>query len=426
MTMDGANLGPTLLPYEDAKARARHQDARVRQDLARRRDAQPEILYFLAADKDPKVRRAIAGNTSAPVQSGLILAQDTDERVRQALAEKVAHLAPDFDPTSRARAERHVIETLELLAKDQAKRVRHILAEVLGDQTNAPASVIHDLAEDIEDEVACLVLEASPLLTDEDLLSIIERVRQGPRLTAVSRRPGLSEQISDAIVASADRIAITALLSNTSAQIRETTLDDLVRDAVEVPEWHAPLVDRPELSRESVERLAGFVAKTLLSKLAHHPALDADSASRVAAEIEKRMQSQGDDEAPDESPDPDDAKRLHETGRLDLEALCEALTAGKTDFVIDGIALLSGRPRGFVEKILQSSSAKGITAIAWQAGLTMHLATQVQFQLGAVMPKKALYAREDGGYPLSEEEMRWQLQFFESLMQQSSKRQAAR
>jgi uncharacterized protein (DUF2336 family) len=419
--MDHMEKGPNLLSYEDAKVRARDRDPRVRQDLARRRDAQPEILYFLAADKDAKVRRAVAGNTTAPVQSGLLLAHDADESVRQTLVEKVARLAPDFDPSSRAKAECYLVQTLETLAKDEASRIRHILAEALRDLTNAPASVIHELAEDMEDEIACMVLEASPLLSDEDLLPIIEKVRHGPRLTAVSRRPGLSEQISDAIVASDDRSAIAALLSNASAQIRETTLDGLVRDAVEVPEWHAPLVTRPELSRDSVERLASFVAKSLLSRLAQHPALDAEGANRVAAEIERRMQSQTDDEAaPDESEQPDPSERL------DSEVLSEALVAGEKDVVIDGIATLSHRPRSFIEKILQSGSAKGITAIAWQAGLTMHLATQIQFQLGGIMPKKALYARDDGSYPLTEEEMRWQIEFFESLMQRDNRRQASR
>jgi uncharacterized protein (DUF2336 family) len=421
MTMNGGETGSSLLSYENAKARAKHDDPQVRADLARRRDVKPEILYFLAGDKDPNVRCAVARNTSAPVQSGLILVHDADERVRQTLAMKVARLAPDFDPESRAKLERHVVETLEALAKDQAARVRHSLAEVLREQTNAPVSVIHELAEDIEDEVACLVLEASPLLTDQDLFSIIEKVGHGARLTAVSRRPGLSEQISDAIVATKDQAAITSLLSNVSAHIRETTLDELVRNAVEVPEWHAPLVERPELSPESVERLASFVARTLLSKLEHHPALDSDAAARVAAEIERRMQSQAGGEAPggtDEQP--------RDTGEFDPDALSEALVAGRRDFVIDGLVALSRRSHGFVEKVLESGSAKGVTALAWQAGLTMHLATQIQFQLGAIMPKKALYARDDGGFPLSEEEMRWQLEFFESMMQQEAKRQATR
>ena len=424
MTINGGETGSSLLSYENAKARAKHDDPKVRADLARRRDVRPEILYFLAGDKDPNVRCAVARNTSAPIQSGLVLVHDADERVRQTLAMKVAQLAPDFDPESRAKLERHVVETLEALAKDQAARVRHSLAEVLREQTNAPASVIHELAEDIEDEIACLVLEASPLLTDQDLLSIIEKVGHGARLTAVSRRPGLSEQISDAIVATKDQAAITSLLSNVSAHIRETTLDELVRNAAEVPQWHAPLVERPELSPESVERLASFVARTLLSKLEHHPALDSDGASRVAAEIERRMQSQADGDAPG---GPGDAsEQSHESGEFGPDALSEALVAGRRDFVIDGLVALSRRPHGYVEKVLESGSAKGVTALAWQAGLTMHLATQIQFHLGAIMPKKALYARDDGGFPLSEEEMRWQLEFFESLMQQEAKRQATR
>jgi len=221
-------------------------------------------------------------------------------------------------------------------------------------------------------------------------------------------------------------VAITSLLSNVSAHIRETTLDKLVCNAAEVPEWHTPLVDRPELSLVSVERLASFVASTLLSKLEHHPALDAEGAGRVAAEIERRMQSQADGEAAQVPGGASEAEQLLESGEIDSKTLSDALVAGNREFVIDGMATLSQRPRGFVEKVLQSGSAKGVTALAWQAGLTMHLATQIQFQLGSIMPKKALYAREDGGFPLSDEEMRWQLEFFESLMQQEARRQTAR
>jgi uncharacterized protein (DUF2336 family) len=411
--------------YEKAKALARDGDAEERRDLAARGDVAPEILYYLAEDEAREVRLAVAENAAAPVQSSLLLSKDPDDGVRAALAEKVARLTPDFDPRSQKRAERYVVQTLERLAQDQAILVRRALAETLKRFTNAPAHVIRQLARDVEDEVACVVLEASPLLRDEDLLSIIERADRSSILTAISRRQGLGAAISDAIVASEDRTAVTALLSNRSAQVRESTLDRLVGQAAEVVEWQDPLVDRPELSRHSVEVLAGFVARSLLAKLQGHPALDPESARRVAETVRRRLELEGEGvEEPPVSPEIREARRLYRSGGLDVEVLSDAISDGRRDFAIEGLSLRSEKPRLFVEKVLQTGSAKAVTALAWRAGLNMRTATQAQFHLAGIQPQRALYARDGESFPLSEDEMRWQLEFFDSMVEEELERSA--
>ena len=66
-------------------------------------------------------------------------------------------------------------ETLEILARDQLTRVRQILAEALKDVADAPPDIIKGLALDEELVVSGPVLEFSPVLTDDDLLEIIEK-----------------------------------------------------------------------------------------------------------------------------------------------------------------------------------------------------------------------------------------------------------
>lgn len=419
-------VGRDDLTYDDAKALAASGDPDQRRELAARKDLAPEILYFLAEDEAAAVRLAVAGNESAPAQSGLLLAEDPDDEVRRTLAEKVARLKPDFDPLSRRKLETHVVETLERLARDQASLVRRTLAGALKDLTNAPPQVIRQLAEDIEDEIACIVLEASPLLSDRDLLSIIERAGRGQRLTAISRRQGISEDLSDAIVTSDNRAAIATLLANPSARVREAALDELVSRAADVVEWHAPLVGRPELSRQSIETLAGFVAHSLLRRLERHPSLDGESAQKVAEVVRRRLEADavGDEEA-QTSREVCEARSLFESGQLDAEMLSDALIEGRRDFVVEGLSLLASKPRLFVEKILETGSAKGMTALSWQAGLTMRMATQVQCQLGGIPPQRVLYAQAGDAFPLSEEEMRWQLDFFESMVEKDKGRAAA-
>jgi len=65
------------------------------------------------------------------------------------------------------------METLEILVRDQATRVRQILAETLKDVTNALFDIINRLARDTERVVAEPILRFSLVLSTEDLLEII-------------------------------------------------------------------------------------------------------------------------------------------------------------------------------------------------------------------------------------------------------------
>src|SRR3546814_6706070 len=81
------------------------------------------------------------------------------------------------------------------------------------------------------------LLDCSPLLSDEDLLEIIASSGLSSRLCAIARRSSLGETISDAIVLRNDRPAVSALLANGSAQIREETLDRLIEASVQETAW---------------------------------------------------------------------------------------------------------------------------------------------------------------------------------------------
>src|SRR3546814_16555236 len=94
-----------------------------------------------------------------------MLARDANETVRAELAAKVATLTAPEGRSAQEKAQRFVEQTLELLARDQATRVRQILAEALKSVAGAPPAVIRQLARDAADVVACPVLEFSPLLT---------------------------------------------------------------------------------------------------------------------------------------------------------------------------------------------------------------------------------------------------------------------
>jgi uncharacterized protein (DUF2336 family) len=415
---------PKTLSYEESRALAETGSDRARADLAQRLDLRPEVLYFLAEDPSTEVRRRIAANAKTPRQADLILARDADEAVRAELAAKVAKLTALEGRGAQEKAQRFVEETLELLARDQATRVRQILAEALKSVAGAPPQVIQRLARDAEDVVACPVLEFSPLLSDEDLLEIIASSGVSSRLCAISRRSNLGETISDAIVQRDDRQAVSELLANGSAQIREETLDSLIEASVKVTAWQPALVARPALSPGAVKKLAGFVADSLLQRLQSRSDLDERTAKAVAEVVRQRIE-EGGRSAPEASaagaPAADPAAevaRLKKAGKLNSEVVGDAVLAGQRDFVRHALAAMAGVGLDYVDRVLQGHSAKGITALAWKAGCSMRVALQLQTNMGGIPPNKALHARDGSDFPLSPEEMEWQLDFFASLGQQ--------
>ncbi|NIA71285.1 DUF2336 domain-containing protein [Pelagibius litoralis] len=388
---------------------------RDRADLASRDDLRPELLYYLSQDPSSEVRRRIAANERTPRQADLVLARDKDEKVRTELAAKVAELTKQEDKGTQEKAQRFVVETLEVLAKDQATRVRQILAETLKSVADAPPGIIQSLARDAEDVVACPVLEFSPLLSDEDLLDIIAGCGLGARLCAISRRDSIGEVVSDAIVAREDRKAITELLANPSAQIREETLDSLIDGSVAETAWQPPLVERPTLPARAVRKLASLVADSLLEKLKKRKDIDKETAEAVAQEVQRRVaEGAGDEEEPSLSAE-EEVARLFKADGLTNEVLGDAILAGKRDFVRHGLALRAKVGVDYIDRVLNGHSAKGIVALAWRGELGMRLALQLQTNMGGISPNKALRARDGTDYPLSPEEMEWQLDFFASL-----------
>lgn len=404
---------PPELSYSESKELAETGSDRDRATLASRSDLRPELLYYLSQDPSSEVRRRIAANEQTPCQADLMLANDADVKVRTELASKVAELTKQEDKGTQEKAQRFVEQTLEVLAKDQAVKVRQILAETLKSVANAPPQVIGQLARDAEDVVACPILEFSPLLTDEDLLDIIASSGARARLCAISRRDQLGEVVSDAIVQRDDRKAVAELLANPSAQIREETLDALIDGSVAETAWQPPLVDRPILPAKAVRKLASFVAEALLERLKNRKDLDKETAEAVAQEVQRRV-AEVEEEEPSESPE-DEAARLFKADELTNEVLGDAILAGKRDFVRHGMALRAKVGVDFVDRILNGHSAKGITALAWRGDCGMRLAMQLQTNLGGIPPNKALRARDGSDYPLTTEEMEWQLDFFSSL-----------
>jgi uncharacterized protein (DUF2336 family) len=409
------------ISYEEARELANHEDVEIRRALAKRDDIVPEILYYLAEDPDPDVRRAIADNSAAPSHADEILADDTNLAVRLTLAQKIANLAPGLSDNEKDRVRRHTYQALARLARDQIPRVRAILADTLKAVANAPPELIRKLARDVEVAVSAPILEFSPVLNDADLLAVIRDQPGTGRLSAIAKRAGLNAVVTDAIAATDDMHAITDMLTNHGAQIREETLDAIVDRARGVPEWQDPLIHRPRLHTDAARRLAMFVADNLVEALLLRKDLEPAAAVAVAEAVRKRLgHSPEDDDLVDFGPNwRQDLRLAHNQclakqseGLLDEAELAAILLHEGDTTAIAAMGAMAGITPFAVAAAVHAGSPKGVLSMAWKAGLSAEFAVHVQIKLAKIPPDDVLEPTETGDFPLSEMEMEWQVEMF--------------
>jgi uncharacterized protein (DUF2336 family) len=402
---------PQVLSQEDILRVLRARD-RSSEELARRNDIGPEVLFVLATEGNTIVRRALAGNPATPAHANRLLADDKDDDVRIELARKIGRLLPELTKEQSEKLRDLTMQTLECLAQDQLPRVRQMLAEEIKMMDCVPKHIIDKLARDVE-IVSAPILEYSPLLNDDDLIDIITTAEARHALTHIARRCPVSENVSEAIAAALDIPSVAALLSNSHAKIRQQTFDKIVDHAEKIREWHQPLVLRNDLSQRAVKRIASFVSASLIEQLSQSHEIDGETQSFLRNKMKDRLAAEetaADED--DENAPVNEVQARYRQGQLDDAYVVEAVAQGRREIVIAALSLLSDVPSEMVHRIFQSGSAKAVTALVWRAGLSMRAAFKIQSYMLRLPARELVPAREGIHFPLPEDEMRWHLSYF--------------
>ena len=399
-------LSPVAAPIPDTMA----LDSRVK--LAANPATPPSQLAGLVADGSVTVRAALALNPSTPPMAQHRLATDADERVRLLLSRKLGSVLPSLSEPAQAELRDRTVAILSSLVRDEAVRVRSVIAAALASLPDAPHSAVLALAQDSVIEVSEPVLRLSPLLSADDLMALLAAPPHQRTATAIACRAGLPERVADAIAASADSPAIHNLLANRSAAIREATLDALVARAAVEPEWHAPLVRRPKLPDQAARALSEIVAGHLLQELAARADLSAEAVASIRHILTQGQSRSG----PSSVVETDEhlvelARQMDERGELNESSLLACLRAGDDRRASAMLAVAAGVAMHIVQRAMRLRTAKGLVSLVWKAGFSAGTAGPVQTVLGKIAPCAVLSATKSGEFPLSHEEMGWQLEF---------------
>ena len=386
-------------------------DLHTRVRLAANAATPSEVLAFLVRDTDVPVRAALALNPSLPSAANMKLAHDGDERVRLLLARKIASALPGLSDVEGEEIRERTLQVLSTLIRDEAVRIRVAIAGVAAELPNIPRGVALHLALDAEVCVSEPMLRLSPLLSAQDLLELLATPPHCETVRAIACRANLPEAVSDAIAATVDSAAIRSLLINPSAAIRESTLDALVARSGDEPTWHAPLVARPRLPDHAARALAEIVTGQLLRDLATR----IDLGPAALATIQDRLALHLTKVAPVLSRPADDAlleaaRQLDAHGKLTEDLLLACLRSGELRRAGAFLAVAAGVSLEAVDRAASMRNAKALVSLVWKAGFSLRVAGPVQTSLGQVAPRAVLGGSGEN-YPLTEDEMTWQLDF---------------
>lgn len=397
--------------YEAEKAIAESGDEKKRLSLARSTKTHQEILYYLA-EKDPSadVRKAVAQNISAPLHISTLLAEDANVDVRMALAGRLVDLLPHLDHDRHSQFYAYVVQALGTLALDEVLKIRKALSSALKDHVQAPPKVAAQLARDIEREVAEPILRFCVALSDQDLLDIIAEHKDGWQVEAIAVRPKVSERVSFGVIESGNRKAGAALLRNEGANITKILLEQIIERAREYPEWHEPAASRTSLSPKMAAILAEFVDDKVRGILLTRPDFDKKASEEISAIVRRRISFAAGSEAGEETA-LERAGRLAARGQLNEDVINDAIGMRDFDFVKAAIARLARARVADVDRVFDLKAPKPICALCWKSGLSMRTAFKLQQDIGKVPAKELLYPKGGTDYPLSEEDMRFQLEF---------------
>ena len=256
-------------------------------------------------------------------------------------------------------------DILKRLSKDVEMSIRIGLAARLADDPSAPHDLIALLADD-KIEVAKPILARSPVLSDADLVRIVERGSDEHQI-AIAERPNIGETVSAALARSACELAVIGLLRNRSAKIAWDTFERLGEAARLRPPLQEPLVQRDDLPRELAQRLYLWVSGALKTALSsRYPEVAhalANAIDETAASLQCREPAVTGNNARKL------VEKLHSSGQLRASFLIRVLNQGQMELFEYAFAALLSMEVETMRKALYGENPQTVALACRAAGI---------------------------------------------------------
>ncbi len=324
---------------------------------------------------------------------------EPNDDVRLALAGRLVELLPGLPEDKHARLYAFVVQGLGTLALDEILKIRKALASTLRDHAYMPPKMAMDVTRDVEREISEPILRFCVGLSDEDLLEILKSHPSGWAAESAAGRPYIADD------------EMLMIGEGPGQALSENFLSVIVDNARAYPEWKNPSTLHHPLPVSVLREMDLFIDTAIQDVLMRQKDFDIGLCAEVLRVFRRRMAFVSQHNHSLSSMETR-LKTLIQNKRLDEEAVSDALAMLDHDFVYGAIAYLAKTGIVQVKKIFEMRAAKGIVALCWQAGLSMRMAFHLQKDLGRVAPNEIVYPKGGTDYPLTEQALHWQLEFF--------------
>lgn len=297
-------------------------------------------------------------------------------------------------------------DVIARLAVDIELSVRSLLAIRLAPVRNAPPKTIRLLAFDDAIEVAAPVLSQSERLSDADLVANAREKGQGHML-AISRRPHLSEIVTDVLIERGDQQVLLSTVGNHGARISNSGFAKIVQSS-DTDEMLAISVGaRQEIPLYLFRQLLLKASERVRQKLeAAQPAL-ASQIGEVVSEVAERIETAAVEQTRDYGAALAAVGKLRHSAELDDGSLMSVAQTGDEDEVIAALAIMCELPIPFVEKTITQQQTEVLLVMARATGLSWPTV-------------KAILTLHEGRRALSERKIAQLLASYERLKRQTA------
>ncbi len=257
---------------------------------------------------------------------------------------------------------------LTVLLDDPSRGIRKAIASVLASSTYAPAHVVRCLAGDV-DEVAVPILKSSPILSNAELVDLLAEGSDAVQC-AIAEREGLPAAISAAVCEVGSERACQALLSNSSAQVLQSSMLRLAQRFEDRPDIcdqllktaDLPLANRYELLMRLAESLDDhpIVLERVPENQRHTFLSDAEDKVVLRLALEATEEEL-----------PDFVEHLRLRGKLNTRLLLRSVCCGRLRFFAAALANLGQVPLPRLARLLVTVRRSALQAVLRKAGLPL-------------------------------------------------------
>ncbi|WP_417810865.1 DUF2336 domain-containing protein [Thalassospira alkalitolerans] len=370
---------------------------------------------------------------------------DFDSDVRMDVARRLRRHLSELSPSERLDMVEEFVAAIGNMADCYRPQVIALIEQELSHTPYMTRQAAMRLRQDIAAIGRVSLGEYVELLSDADFLDILRG--RGEFVQTASEKADAKQEAAAQARLARDR----AEKEKGGLLNRFLASDDAPRNVVAMtPQFGAkrpasdktPLGEmrdgRNKISRQAQRRIAHFILASLFDTLVEQGRMRAEVAramrQSVRQRIEKaklenrittRMASVPSDSDIEDAMHGEDADPAGTSEPVTIDQyVLDALSRNEDALVVQGLAHYAQMPAAIVSKILDSGSARAITALAWRAGMTAPSA--IVLQMSAAIPEENIERPAAGGrYAMAATDMDWYIDFFNELQPSGPRGRAA-